>query len=83
MDALESIGEYLFEKETISGKQFMKLYREVKGIPEPEEENSKEDKDKKKTSEEEKSGEEKSEDNVKEEGSQDGKENDGSDEKEI
>ena len=78
MDALESIGEYLFEKETISGKQFMKLYREVKGIPEPEE-----DKDKKKTSEEEKSGEEKSEDNVKEEGSQDGKENDGSDEKEI
>ena len=35
MDALESIGEYLFEHETISGKQFMKLYREVKGIPEP------------------------------------------------
>lgn len=44
MDALESIGEYLFEKETISGKQFMKLYREVKGIPEPEEEDSKDDK---------------------------------------
>ena len=38
LDALESIGEYLFEEETISGKQFMKLYREVKGIPEPEEE---------------------------------------------
>ena len=44
MDALESIGEYLFEKETISGKQFMKLYREVKGILEPEEEDSKDDK---------------------------------------
>ena len=38
MDALESIGEYLFEHETISGKQFMKLYRKVKGIPEPEDE---------------------------------------------
>ena len=36
-DVLEKIGEYLFEQETISGKQFMKLYREVKGIPEPEE----------------------------------------------
>ncbi len=55
MDALESIGEYLFERETISGKQFMKLYREVKGIPEPEEEDSKEDKDKEEISEEEKS----------------------------
>ena len=54
MDALESIGEYLFEKETISGKQFMKLYREVKGIPEPEEETSKEDNKEKDSSDKEK-----------------------------
>ena len=44
IDCLESIGEYLFEKETISGKQFMKLYREVKGIPEPEDSDDDSDK---------------------------------------
>ena len=37
-DVLDKIAEYLFEKETITGKEFMKIYREVKGIPEPEEE---------------------------------------------
>ena len=36
-EALDKISEYLFEKETITGKEFMKLYREIKGIPEPEE----------------------------------------------
>jgi len=36
-DALDKIAEFLFEKETITGKEFMKIYREVKGLPEPEE----------------------------------------------
>ncbi len=80
MDALESIGEYLFEKETISGKQFMKLYREVKGIPEPEEEDSKEDKSKKKTSEKKDSkGEKDKEEIFEEKKSEDYKEKDSSD----
>ena len=36
-DALEKIAEYLIEKETITGKEFIKMYREIKGLPEPEE----------------------------------------------
>lgn len=34
-EVMDKIAEYLYEKETITGKQFMKIYREVKGIPEP------------------------------------------------
>ncbi|MBQ4282300.1 MAG: ATP-dependent zinc metalloprotease FtsH [Lachnospira sp.] len=34
-DVLDKIAEYLYEEETITGKQFMKIYREVKGIEEP------------------------------------------------
>ena len=37
MDALDIIAAHLIEKETITGSEFMKLYRQVKGIPEPEE----------------------------------------------
>ena len=37
--ALDKIAAFLIEKETITGKEFMKIYRELKGIPEPEEEN--------------------------------------------
>jgi cell division protease FtsH len=37
-EALDKIAEFLFEKETITGKEFMKIYREVKGLPEPSEE---------------------------------------------
>ena len=36
-DVLDKIAEYLIQKETITGKEFMKIFREVKGIPEPEE----------------------------------------------
>ena len=36
-EVLDKISEYLFEKETITGKEFMKMYRELKGLPEPEE----------------------------------------------
>jgi len=35
--ALDAIAEFLFEKETISGKQFMAIYNKVKGIETPEE----------------------------------------------
>lgn len=34
---LDKIAAYLIEKETITGKEFMKIYRKEKGIPEPEE----------------------------------------------
>ena len=33
--ALDKIAAFLIEKETITGKEFMKIFREVKGIPEP------------------------------------------------
>ena len=35
-EILDSISDYLYQKETITGKEFMKIFREVKGIPEPE-----------------------------------------------
>ena len=37
-DALDKIADFLIEKETITGKEFMKIFRQVKGIPESEEE---------------------------------------------
>nr|WP_294491317.1 ATP-dependent zinc metalloprotease FtsH [uncultured Mediterraneibacter sp.] len=36
-EALDKISAFLIEKETITGKEFMKIFREVKGIAEPEE----------------------------------------------
>ena len=36
-EALDKIADFLIEKETITGKEFMKIFREVKGLPEPEE----------------------------------------------
>ena len=36
-EAMDHIAEYLIEKETITGKEFMRIFRQVKGIPEPEE----------------------------------------------
>ncbi len=41
-DALDQIADFLIEKETITGKEFMRIFREVKGIPEPEEESQEE-----------------------------------------
>ena len=35
-EALDKIAAFLIERETITGKEFMKIFREVKGIPEPE-----------------------------------------------
>ena len=37
-EVMEKIAAYLIEKETITGKEFMKIFREAKGLPEPEEE---------------------------------------------
>ena len=33
LDALDRISEYLIKEETITGKQFMKIFYEVKGVP--------------------------------------------------
>ena len=40
-ETLDRISEYLYEHETITGKEFMKIFREIKGIPEPEGEDKK------------------------------------------
>lgn len=37
-ESLDKIAEFLIEKETITGKEFMKIFREVEGIAEPEKE---------------------------------------------
>jgi len=34
-DIMDKIAEFLIERETITGKEFMKIFREAKGIPEP------------------------------------------------
>ena len=44
-DTMDKIAEFLIEKETITGKEFMKIYRECEGIPEPEEEKKEESKE--------------------------------------
>ena len=36
-ETMDKLAEFLIEKETITGKEFMKIYRQIKGIPEPEE----------------------------------------------
>ena len=44
-DVMDKIAEFLIEKETITGKEFMKIFRELKGIPEPEEKSEDEKKE--------------------------------------
>lgn len=39
---MDKIAAYLIEKETITGKEFMRIYREEKGLPEPEDKKSEE-----------------------------------------
>lgn len=36
-DVMDKIADFLIEKETITGKEFMKIFRKAKGLPEPEE----------------------------------------------
>ena len=40
-EVMDKLAEFLIEKETITGKEFMKIFREIKGIPEPEEKKEK------------------------------------------
>ena len=39
-DILDHISDYLYEKETITGKEFMKIFREMKGLPQEEDKES-------------------------------------------
>lgn len=41
-EIMDKLAAHLIEKETISGKEFMKIYRAEKGIPEPEEKSGEE-----------------------------------------
>jgi len=43
-EALDRIADYLFEHETITGKEFMKIFRELKNLPDPDEKKNDNDK---------------------------------------
>ncbi len=43
-ELMDKLAAHLIEKETITGKEFMKIFREEKGIPEPEEDDKEEKK---------------------------------------
>ncbi len=45
-ELMDKLAAHLIEKETISGKEFMKIYRKEKGLPEPAEGEEEADKDK-------------------------------------
>jgi len=57
-ELMDKLAKHLIEKETITGKEFMKIYRKEKGLPEPTE---KSDDEKKKKTEDKKSDAKKSE----------------------
>lgn len=42
-ELMDKLAAHLIEKETISGKEFMKIYRKEKGLPEPKEDEEKEE----------------------------------------
>ena len=42
-EILDRISDYLYEKETITGKEFMKMFRDMKGLPDPDEEKNDEE----------------------------------------
>ncbi|MCM1102049.1 MAG: ATP-dependent zinc metalloprotease FtsH [Clostridium sp.] len=42
-DVMDKLAAFLIEKETITGKEFMRIFREEKGIPEPEEKDDKQE----------------------------------------
>ena len=43
-EVMDKIAEFLIEKETITGKEFMRIFREIKGIPVPQEDNKEKEK---------------------------------------
>ena len=45
-EVLDEIADYLYEHETITGKEFMKIFRKLKGIEEPEEDEESKKKEK-------------------------------------
>ncbi len=44
IDIMDKIAAFLIEKETITGKEFMQIFRKEKGIPEPEEDSEEKEK---------------------------------------
>ncbi len=40
-EIMDKLADFLIEKETITGKEFMKIFRQEKGLPEPEDEKEK------------------------------------------
>lgn len=44
-ELMDKLAEFLIEKETITGKEFMQIYRKEKGLPEPEEKPGEEQKE--------------------------------------
>lgn len=42
-EVLDHIADYLYDHETITGKEFMKIFRELKGLPDPDEEKKEEE----------------------------------------
>ncbi|MGN0292070.1 MAG: ATP-dependent zinc metalloprotease FtsH [Lachnospiraceae bacterium] len=51
-DVLDKIADHLYENENITGEEFMRIFRELKGIPEPEKENAQTEEEKIENSEE-------------------------------
>ena len=45
-ELMDKLAEFLIEKETITGKEFMEIFRREKGLPEPEEKKSGEEDEK-------------------------------------
>ncbi len=43
-EILDRISDHLYKTETITGKEFMKIFREMKGLPDPDEEKAADDK---------------------------------------
>ncbi len=44
-EVMDKLAQFLIEKETITGKEFMEIFRKEKGLPEPEEKKDGEDKE--------------------------------------
>ena len=57
-DVMDKLAEYLIEKETITGKEFMEIYRREKGLSEPGEDTSRENTSQENNTSEEKASQE-------------------------
>ena len=44
-EVMDKIADFLIRKETITGKEFMKIFREVKGLPDPDDDTKQDDAD--------------------------------------